>query len=223
MTTVAANECKLSTFSKAAHEYRYLYRFNPIPFDTRVNRTPRGYKWTEYQDGISEDKHKEWEVNDEFNKGIAIILGKARYRKGFPDCFVFAIDLDGKSAIEQFCLREDGTKTTLEELSKIFKVDQHADDPDSVHIIGYSTKQLKTRSVITKKHTDPKLTEKIEVKADKGFLINISPSFHKNGTQWAPIGEEKVPDIDEKGQLEKHLVDVFKRNGSDYLSSTASV
>lgn len=164
--TTSVNEWELSIFSKAAHEYRYLYRFNPIPFDTRVNRTPGGYKWTEYQDGITEDKHKEWELNDEFNSGIAIILGKARDRGGFAECFVFAIDLDGTSAIEQFCLREDGSKTTLEALSKIFKVDQHSDEPNSVHIIGYSTKQLKTRSVITKRDADPKLTEKIEVKAD---------------------------------------------------------
>ena len=47
------------------------------------------------------------------------------------DCFVFAIDLDGKSAVEQFCLREDGTKTTLEELSKIFKVE----DTVMIHLV----------------------------------------------------------------------------------------
>lgn len=50
-------------------------------------------------------------------------------------------------------------------------------------------------------------------------MINISPSLHKNGTQWACIGEDKVPDIDKKGQMEKHLVNVFKRNGANYLSA----
>ena len=173
---------------------------DPIPFDTKINRTPGGYKWTQYQDGVPEDKHKEWIANDEFNKGIAIPLGKARDREG---CFIFAIDLDGKSAIEQFCLREDGTCTTLEELSKIFKVEQHSDDPFSAHIIGYTNKQLKTKFVITKKNKDPKLAEKIEVKADKGHLINISPSVHKDGYSWGDIGEKKIPSIIDKEEVEK--------------------
>ena len=50
-------------------------------------------------------------------------------------------------------------------------------------------------------------------------MINISPSIHKDGYYWSDIGEKKIPSIIDKEEIEKQMIDVFKRNGVDYQST----
>ena len=47
------------------------------------------------------------------------------------------IDIDKQSSIDAICTRPDGKKTTINELSKIFIVEVHEDDPTRLHIGGY--------------------------------------------------------------------------------------
>lgn len=216
-------EPKLNLTAKA-QEYKYLYRFTPIPLDTKINKTVGGYDWKPYyKDGNLDEKiQKQWTLLESFDKGgIAIILGKARPRDGFDETNVFAIDLDGESAVKAFCTREDGSVATLEELSHKFLLAWHDEDPTSIHLIGYSSKQLKNCTLITKPSPDKELREQIEVKADR-MLINMPPSLHKDGGQWTCIGEEKVPDDDRKGETEEHLINVFKRYGVDYTAEQSN-
>lgn len=142
---------KPNIFNKAADYWRYKIGANCFPFDTQKNRTIDGFEWKPYQSKeIPLEMHEHWKRNNMFDKGIAIILGKVWHREECKNYFLYVIDFDNQKAIDEVCtiVDKDGkvTKFTLNDIAKRCIVEQHSDDPSSCHIIGYSCKQLKTRS-----------------------------------------------------------------------------
>lgn len=94
--------------------------------------------WTEWQDKpIPQELHDRWKSTNAFKDGIARIPGICWHKKPFnPRLRWWDVDIDKQSAIDAICTR-NGKNTTIEELSKIFIVEMHEDNPTRLHICGY--------------------------------------------------------------------------------------
>ena len=104
------------TMNKWADFWRYHIGVNVIPADTR-NKKPL-VPWLSYQDKpISEWQHSLWKDKEEFNNGIAIILGKVWHNLHKIGLYLIGFDLDNQKAIEEIFCR-DGKNISLSQLAK---------------------------------------------------------------------------------------------------------
>jgi hypothetical protein len=72
-----------------------------------------------------------------FKDGMAIILGTCWHQIPFnPRLRFWGADVDKQSAIDAITTI-NGRRTTVQELSKIFIIEVHEDDPTRLHIYGY--------------------------------------------------------------------------------------
>src|SRR5215469_831805 len=118
--------------------WRYDIGINVIPWNKGEGRSNK-VSWHEWQDKpIPQELHDQWKRDDIFKDGIARIPGICWHKKPFdPILRWWDADIDKQSAIDAICTRKDGKRTTIEELSKIFIVEQHEDDLTRLHIGGY--------------------------------------------------------------------------------------
>jgi len=173
---------------------------NVIPADTRNKTT--NIPWGQWQEkAIPQELHDHWKRANAFGGGLAVILGKAWHRH--PDLYLWGIDADNQSAINVIC-RRNGKHTSVNELSTIFIVEQHEDDPTRLHIYGYSEKPY------------PKISAGAgvcEVKSQGTHgIMYCTNSIHKNGHRYEILGTLE-PTINE--ELVEHIFHI-SGNGKDY-------
>ncbi len=104
--------------------WRYQIGVNVIPADTKNKTT--WVKWSQYQNKpITGEQHKQWKLDDDFSKGMALIPGKVWHSPSKNGLYLIFIDLDNEKAIEEFCTR-NGTKVPLQDLANYMIIEQHS-------------------------------------------------------------------------------------------------
>ena len=162
-----------------ADYWYYKIGMNVIPANTIEKKIFEN--WLPWQDKfISQELHKLRKKNGEYNKGIAIILGKI-WRGPFKGKFLVAVDLDNKKAIEEFV---DSDTSGLEELKQVTLVEQHS-DPNKMHIYFIVDREIPNKaSDKTNTDTITKINSNeipaIEVKGNRKGIMFCSPSPHGN-------------------------------------------
>lgn len=170
--------------------WRYSIGVNVIPADTANKKT--NTEWIPWQNKlIPKELHDYWKHNHKFDNGLAVVLGRAWHKD--PSLYFWGMDPDNQKAIDIICTR-NGEHTSLQELSKIFIVEQHEDDPTRSHIYGYSRKPY------------PKISAngicEVKSQGEHGIMF-CTPSLHKNGHHYQITGTME-PTINE--ELLQHVI-----------------
>ena len=154
-----------------------------------MEKRPKVETWTQYQDTpITDELHNSWENNQEFDKGIQIILGKIWHNQERIDSgqiYLWCVDIDNEAGKRAFLKALN--KHSVEELAQDFIVEQHDGDPSRLHVYGYSSFEFKFV-----KGTDDRYP-RIELKCDGKRLICCCPSYHSDGTRYKIIGITEIP------------------------------
>jgi hypothetical protein len=189
---------------------------NLIPANTRSKRTYE--EWSQWQDKpIPNEILEEWKKNGKFDQGCAIIAGKI-WRGPYKGKYLCCIDIDNKSGFDNF-LQQFGDNYTLERLTEKTIVEWHPDDKNRAHIYFIVEKPLSKKSGIYSRNDldNSTTTPAIEVKSEgKHGIMYCSPSFHKDGYQYAIIGT-KVPAVlntDQSQELENRINQIYVKHGS---------
>jgi P4 family phage/plasmid primase-like protien len=124
-------------YNRWADYWRNDVGLNVIPWNKGEGRSNR-VNWRDFQDkGVPQELHDQWKQNGMFKDGIARMPGICWHKKPFnPRLRWWDIDIDKQSSIDAICIR-NGKQATIEDLSKIFIVEMHEDDPVRIHVGGY--------------------------------------------------------------------------------------
>ncbi len=215
--------------------------FNTLPFNTHVKR-PNVPEWLSFQPphAISDEQIGEWLKNGTFNHGIAIMTGRVFNNPADPGIqsdtlYGIGIDCDNQAAID-IVLETFGFKSIVE-ASKVFMVNQHADEKDRAHFIIYSHQEPQKLKIVVNPamkdeiDADPTMKEppRLEILAS-GQLLAVPPSIHERGQPYEiPRGGTMVPGIidnlQEKFEITLKKYDIVYGNnavtqtGSRYLNT----
>lgn len=217
MTIIENNVIK--EFNNQIDFWYYEIGVNVIPANTKTKEICEN--WLQWQDkSISEELYELRKKNGEYDKGIAIVLGKI-WRGKYQGQYLNGIDCDNKKAIEEICSYKDNNATiSLQQLANWTIVEQHQDDPNRIHIYVRSTKPFKKKS---SNKANPELLKKIDVNDIPAFEVKglgqhgiffCTPSIHKNGYPYQIIGV-KEPIL--CNEFENHLNNICKKYGIQYL------
>ena len=192
--------------------WRYTVGVNVIPADTRHKTTH--IKWTEWQNApIPLQKHEEWKKNNAFRLGMAVITGKTFHNDSKNGLYLYCIDCDNKKAKDEFFSNWD-------KISDSTLVEWHDDNPDKVHIYGYThnpipKKSSDIRSKVIKQKADCNEFPAFEIKGKgQDGIMFCSPSVHENGEQYH-IGLCQEPKITDG--IEYKIDEICQKYGIPYL------
>lgn len=188
----------------------YEIGVNVIPADTWNKSTH--IRWSKYKDEpVKEELHKNWQLNGDFDNGIAIIVGKI-HRGPYIGKYLACIDIDNKKAMEEF-LSHFGNIDSIEKLGELTIVEQHIDDKFKAHIYFIVKKPLTKRSGIAGSKDNPDIPA-IEVKSEGSHgIMFCTPSIHKNGYPYQIIGNTKptVLNAEQSDVLENCLNQIYQK------------
>ena len=171
---------------------------------------------------VPEELHNKWKSNGSFSKGIAVILGKIYHRKDRIGYYLACVDADNQKAITEMCTRK-GETIRLQGFAEKTLVDQHKDNPDKAHLYFYCPRPLAKKSSDAATLGDNIAANSIpafEVKSlGEHGIMYCSPSIHKDGHRYEILGvrEPVALSISEADELERHIDDICKRHGIQYL------
>jgi hypothetical protein len=207
----------LEKVNQWADFWYYEIGVNVIPANTKEKITYE--TWLPWQDKpIPEELHKFRKENGEYGKGIAVVLGKI-WRGPYQGQYLNGIDCDNKKAIEEICSNKEKT-ISLQQLANRTLVEQHADEPNRMHIYIRSKKPFRKKS---SNNTNLELLKKINANDIPAFEVKglgqhgiffCNPSIHQNGYPYQIIGTKEPVLCDE---FEIHLNNICKRYGIQYL------
>ena len=201
-----------TTINEWADFWRYEIGVNIIPADTR-NKTTY-LSWKEYQEKpVPEDLHNHWKETKEFDRGMAVIVGKVFHNKERSNLYLFCIDCDNQKAI-------DVAAPSREEIINDTLCEFHDDQPHKMHIYGYSSYPIpkKSSDSVHKEFVskiDANEIPALEVKGSgKHGIMFCAPSIHKNGSFYhtGPCLKPKL-----MNGIEKKIDKICKRFGIQYL------
>ena len=208
-------------YNRGADFWRYEIGVNVIPADTR-NKTPL-VSWSTFQNNpVPVELHNKWKSNGDFSKGMAIIPGKIFHRKDRMEHYLVCIDADNLKAIVEMCTR-NGKIITVQKFAEKTLVEEHRDDPSKAHFYFYSPRPFAKKSSDVALLSDKIGANKIPAFEVKGLgehgIMYCTPSIHKDGHQYEILGKQDpvTLNLTEANELEKHLDDICKRNGIQYL------
>ncbi|HET9806152.1 MAG TPA: bifunctional DNA primase/polymerase, partial [Nitrososphaeraceae archaeon] len=206
-----------NSINQWADFWYYEKGVNVIPANTKEKIT--FVNWSHCQDEpIPEEMHELRKNNGEYDKGIAIVLGKI-WRGKYQGQYLNGIDCDNRKAIEEIC-SYGNTTISLQQLANWTIVEQHEDQPDRMHVYIRSTKPFRKKS---SNNTNPELLKKIDANDIPAFEVKglgqhgiffCTPSIHKNGDPYQIIGTKEPVLCDE---FENHLNNICKKHGIQYL------
>lgn len=193
--------------------WRFSVGANIIPSDTKNKRT--WIKWTEYQDEpIPLEQHEAWKESGSFETGLAVMTGKIWHNPDKVGLYLHAIDCDNKKAT-------DLAGGDLEKNKKKTLIEWHPDNPDKIHIYGYThypiaKKSSDANSVLLSKKLQSNEVPAIEVKGKgKDGLMFCTPSVHKDGSHYQ-VGECMEPAIIDG--IDKAIDKICHMYGIPYLT-----
>ena len=159
-------------------------------YNRDVNVLPANYlkkrpigKWEFYKKNrVSNEQLEKWKKDGVFHNGFVIFLGKTYNEKN--TLYLVCIDCDEKLAIDEI-LSIDKELDSIESLSKRYLVEQHDDNPHSMHLYFLSPMPFPSKgkdSIIG-----------LEVRSNEKLLIVPAPNFHPDGHQWKILGTTDPP------------------------------
>ena len=153
----------------------------------------------------------------DFEKGMAIVVGRVWHREDKKGLFFVCIDLDKRKAIEEVCTRNQKT-ISLQELARKFIVEQHRDNPDKAHIYFYSPIPF------PKKSADSILGLEVKGSGDHGIVF-CSPSIHRDGHPYEIVGTTKPIILNElqARELIQHIDQICIKHGLQYLENVSGI
>lgn len=206
-------EPKIRTVNEWADFWRYEIGMNVIPANTKYKKPV--VNWIEWQNNpIPMEMHDKWKSENAFENGMAVIVGKVFHNPIKKGLYLCAIDCDNERAVAEMMpsgVVYHANKTLIE---------WHPDDPNKCHIYFYTHKPVPKKSSDT---VNPKQAEQlqknmipaIEVKGDgKHGIMYVTPSPHKNGTNYEIVGVEQPVLLDD---ISKYIDQVCKKYGITYL------
>ena len=119
----------------------------------------------------------------EYDNGIAIRTG--RTISGKNAAYSIAIDFDGWNAVQEWF----GNWERVETLSQKTLIEWHK-NRDKIHILLFSNEAISNRKIQIKDSL-------VEIRCEHQALF-VSPSYHKEGNQYAPLGTKEIAILDEQ-------------------------
>lgn len=147
-----------------------------------------------------------------FDNGARVILGRAWRKHGLVgddtrlQYWLGCIDCDSTNAINELGL--------LNNLKKQFYIEEHKNTPGKYHMFFYTTKPIQSNRLII---DNGKCLFEI-FGGDNNHLIDVSPSMHRDGSQWQPVDwTTTTPFIDRDGvSITKWLTGIFDKHKQSY-------
>jgi Bifunctional DNA primase/polymerase, N-terminal len=209
------SELNNASMNDAADWWRNEVGVNVIPADTK-NKIPK-VEWKKLQDEpISDEQHEDWKCSGLFDDGIGIIVGKTWHDYHKKGLYLIGIDLDNRSAIDEFCTFK-GVKKSLDDLAnKGFIIEQHSDNVNRAHVFFFSNRPYKKLSSYPIENEN---VPRIEVKgAGEHGIMFVTPSPHKNGLKYQVIGNLQTGEFDD---VDLHVDAIVSSYGIEYLNGDA--
>lgn len=185
---------------------------NVLPWDTRNNKPVLGSYEFYHTHAVMDNEYRDWKAAGLFDKGAITTLGRAWRKKGIVgkdkdlEYYLFCIDIDIAGYIKEI--------GPLEQILKRYYVEGHANTPGKYHVFGYSTYQIPNARL----EMDGRVV--LEVFSNN-HLMNISPSWHEDNSQYAAIeGCNLNPDVNDG--IVNFLEQVFRKHGQEYLTGNNS-
>lgn len=165
-------------------------------------------KWKEYQrNPISQSQHTAWKEAGAFKDGMAIVCGKIHHNESKKHLFLCFVDADNKMAIDNL------SNKGIEEIAKKTLVEQHA-NPNKAHYYFYTTKPIPKKSSdatnleLLNKMQNNKVPA-IEVKGDSTGIAYVTPSPHRDKSNYKILGTREPVILDEIGEIINKICDKY--------------
>lgn len=158
----------------------------------KVNVLPANYfeknpaiaKWRHYQKNrVTEQQLESWKKENKFHNGFVVLLGKT-YDKD-KTLYLICIDCDKKQAIDEI-LSIDKELNSIKSLSEKYLVEQHDDNPHSLHLYFLSPIPFPSKA------NDDRIG--LDIRSNEKLLIVPAPNLHPDGHQWK-IEERTDPPV----------------------------
>ena len=188
--------------------WHYKQKVNVLPANY-LDKRPVG-EWTFYQKNrVSNEQLEKWKKDGKFRNGFVIFLGKT-----YDDndtLYLICIDCDEKLAIDEI-LSIDKELDSVDSLSKKYLVEQHDDNPYSMH--GYLLSPIPFPS----KAKDSIIG--LEVRSNEKLLVVPAPNLHPKGNQWKIKGRTDPPilTIEQARTWLSNLEHICNKHGISYLN-----
>jgi hypothetical protein len=136
----------MNTINEKVDYWYYEIGVNIIPFDT-INKRPMIAEWKPFQTKpIEPVLYEYWKKIHMFDRGAAVILGRAWRKHGLigndKDCqyWLGCIDCDSPDAINSLGL--------LDNLKKQFYIEEHKNTPGKYHMFFLTTKPIPSNRLV---------------------------------------------------------------------------
>jgi hypothetical protein len=168
-----------------------------FPADTR-NKEIKIYNWQNFD--FSKTNFRAKLANGEYDNGIAVRLGKTLSGKHYAVAF----DFDGWDAVIEWF----GNWDNVVALSKKTVVEWHQDQ-SKIHVLFLSRTPFQNRKI----HIQNAF---LEIRCERNALF-ASPSIHKEGKQYEPLGTNQIALIEQGKELalKSKIDDICKNYMSD--------
>ncbi len=207
---IASNDnISLYKINQWADFWHYKIGINIFPLD----KDKATYEnWSEYQGkAITDEIHEEWKRKGRYAKGIILMPGKV-WRGENKGLYFVGIDFDKELGIKEFCNIIGANTSSIDELKEKFIVEQHANDPYSLHVYFYSEISF------TDKSSDSILG--IEIKSNGKGLMCATPSYHsETDSIWQIKGTDSpiILKSEEASKLMSNINDICSKYNIQYL------
>ena len=189
--------------------WHYKQKVNVLPANYLTKRPVSVEGWKFYQTNrVSDEQLEKWKKEGRFRQGFVIMPGKT-YNEINP-LYLVCIDCDEQKAIDEI-LSIDKELGSIDSLSKNYLVEQHDDNPNSMHTLFFSPIPFRSKA------KDGIIG--LEVRSNEKLLVIPAPNLHKDGCQWKIKGITDPPilTIDQAKTWLSDLDNICIKHGLRYL------
>lgn len=190
-------------------------------YGNEVNVLPANYlekypsiDWGFYQTNrVSDEELEKWKKEGAFDNGFVIVLGKTYDENN--TLYLVCIDCDQKEAIDEI-LSIDKELDSIDSISRRYLVEQHDDNPNSMHTYFFSPIPFPSKA------KDKKIG--LEIRSNEKLLIVPAPNLHPKGHQWKIKGITDPPVLttDQAKTWLSNLDNICNKHGLSYLNQKSS-
>ena len=212
----------------------YTVETNVVAADTgkkNSGENPVTENWEEYQRRPQAEEEFESKLNSgKYDKGIGVVCGRL-WRGEHKGKYLTCIDADNQIAVDELCRDQNGS-AKISNLADKTLVEGHDDDLSRIKAFYVTPTPLNGKAINKDKNhnknaysSKPSLEVKGISRNGKFELAFVSPSSHRDGRPYRPLGIQEIAVLDkeEKEKLELRLQDICKKYGMEYLHNEDEV
>lgn len=201
---------------ESVNYWYYEKKVNVIPINW-TNKKPNGVDWLPFKTNrIPHDLFEKWKKQGLFDNCYGIMLGPTYSEK--DKMYLIGVDCDTDKASKEFSTT-NGKFWSNEVLSSKFRLEQHKDDPSSLHIYFFSPIPFPTKGA------DTKLGLEVKGSAEgSGYMVG-APSLHPEGCSWEVLGTNEPITLTSIEAIEmiQHIDTICKNYGLKYLDKGVGI